>query len=83
MALRNAWQKMKDTLSAETRQFLVTRELWEIFLAKDRKVCPVIENLRLRRKKRLEKMFLRNVQECSSKIEALNEKGNLRILING
>ena len=35
MALRKAWQKMKRTLSSETRQFLVTRELWEIFLAMD------------------------------------------------
>ena len=37
MALRKAWQKMKRTLSSESRQFLVTRELWEIFLAKDQK----------------------------------------------
>ena len=41
MALRKAWQKMKRTLSLETRQFLVTSELWEIFLAKNQKDCPV------------------------------------------
>lgn len=41
MALRKAWQKMKRTLSSETRQFLVTSELWEIFLAKDQKDCSV------------------------------------------
>ena len=43
MALRKAWQQMKGTLSLEARQFLVTSELWEIFLAKDQiqKDCPV------------------------------------------
>ena len=41
MALRKAWQKMKRTLSQETRQFLVTRELWEIFLARDQKDSSV------------------------------------------
>ena len=46
MALRKAWQKMKKTLSLEERQFLVTSELWEIFLAIDqiqiqKKDCPV------------------------------------------
>ena len=41
MALRKAWQKMKTTLSSDTRQFLVTRELWEIFLAEDQKNCAV------------------------------------------
>ena len=37
MAFRKAWQKMKRTLPSETRKILVTRELWEIFLAKDQK----------------------------------------------
>ena len=41
MAFRKAWQKMKRTLSSETKQFLVTSELWEIFLTNDQKDCIV------------------------------------------
>ena len=75
MALRKAWARMKDTLPSHTRQFLVTSELWQIFLAKDQKDGSVIENLQMRRK---EKILPRNGHEYSSKIEALNEKGYLR-----
>ena len=67
MALRKAWQKMKRTLSSETRQFLVTSELWEIFLAKDQKNHTVIDKL-------LEKIL--------DRINLPNEKGNLGLLIN-
>ena len=67
MALRKAWQKMKRTLSSWTRQFLVTNELWEIFLAKDQMEMgsgaedsaqkeAYIEKLRLMRKKALENL---------------------------
>lgn len=67
MALRKAWQKMKRTLSSETRQFLVTSELWEIFLAKDQKDHTVIEKL-------LDKIL--------DGINFSNEKGNFGLLIN-
>ena len=56
MALRKAWQKMKRTLPSETRKFLVTRELWEIFLAKDQIDCSVSEEYKFSRQKRLEKI---------------------------
>ena len=67
MALRKAWQKMKRTLSSETRQFLVTSELWEIFMAKDQKDRTVIEKL---------------LDEILEGINFSNEKGNIGLLIN-
>ena len=67
MALRKAWQQMKRTLSLEARQFLVTSELWEIFLAKDQKNHTVIDKL-------LEKIL--------DRINLPNEKGNFGLLIN-
>ena len=67
MALRKAWQKMKRTLTSETRQLLVTSELWEIFLAKDQKNHTDIDEL-------LEKIL--------DRINLPNEKGNLGLLIN-
>ena len=67
MALRKAWQQMKGTLSLEARQFLVTSELWEIFLAKDQKNHTDIDKL-------LEKIL--------DRINLPNEKGNLGLLIN-
>ena len=82
MALRKAWQKMKRTLSSETRQFLVTSELWEIFLAKEPNHHSSIEKLQLMTQK-LEKILDRNEHEFSSRIEPSNEKGNLKIIIKG
>ena len=82
MAFRKAWQKMKRTLSSETRQFLVTSELWEIFLAKEPNHRSSIEKLQLMTQK-LEKILDRNEHEFSSRIEPSNEKGNLKIIING
>ena len=90
MAFRKAWQKMKRTLSLQTRQSLVTSELWEIFLAKDQMASGAedsaqreadIEKLRLMRKKRLEKTMASNRNDFSSQIEPI-EKGNLQLLMN-
>ena len=90
MAFRKAWQKMKRTLSSQTRQSLVTSELWEIFLAKDQMASGAedsaqreanIEKLRLMRRKRLEKTLASNRNDFSSQIEP-NEKGNLQLLMN-
>ena len=75
MALRKAWQKMRMTLSSETRQFLVTSELWEIFLVKDKKDHPDIEKLQLWREKRYGKIL-------ANKRKPSNEKGNFIVLIN-
>ena len=67
MALRKAWQQMKRTLSLEARQFLVTSELWKIFLAKEQKNHTDIDRL-------LEKIL--------DRVNLPNEKGNLGLLIN-
>ena len=77
MALRKAWQKMKRTLSLETRQFLVTCELWEIFLAKDYKDRSFIEEMQLMTQNRLEEILGMNGQKFSSQMKPSNEKGNL------
>ena len=82
MALRKAWQKMKRTLSSETRQFLVTTELWEIFLAKDQKYCSFIEELQLMTENKLEEILGRDGHKFSSQMTPSNEKSNLKHLIN-
>ena len=82
MALRKAWQKMKRTLSSWTRQFLVTNELWEIFLAKDQKDRSFIEELQLMTENLLEEILGRDGHKVSSQIKPSNEKGNLKQLIN-
>ena len=81
MALRKAWQKMKRTLSSETRQVLVTSELWEIFLAKDQKDHPDIEKLLLERQKRMEKI-LANGHKIPPWTYPSKEKGNIKVPIN-
>ena len=75
MALRKAWQKMKGTLSSETRQSLVTSELWEIFLAKDQ--SEVASGAEDSARKRLEMILARKRNDFSSKIKSSNENGNL------
>ena len=77
MALRKAWQKMKGTLSSETRQSLVTSELWEIFLAKDQKDRSFIEESQLMIQNRLEKILERNAHKIPSQIKPSNEIGNV------
>ena len=72
---------MRKTLSSETRQFLVTSELWEIFLAKDQKDFPDLEKLQLWRQRRLEKALAMNGHEFSSQRKTSNEKGNLSVVI--
>ena len=81
MALRKAWQKMKRNLSSEVRQSLVTSELWEIFKAKDQ--LEVASGAEDSARKRLEMNLAWNINDFSSKIKTSNEKGNLRIFING
>ena len=80
MALRKAWQKMKRTLSSGTRQFLVTNELWEIFLAKDQKDRSFIEELQLMTENLLEEILGRDGHKFSSQIKPSNEKGNLKLI---
>ena len=81
MALRKAWQKMKRNLSSEVRQSLVTSELWEIFQAKDQ--LEVASGAEDSARKRLEMNLARKRNDFSSKIKSSNEKGNLKIFING
>ena len=75
MALRKAWQKMKRTLSSEVRQSLVTSELWEIFLAKDK--SEVASGAEDSARKRLEMILARKRNDFSSKMKSSNENGNL------
>ena len=82
MALRKAWQQMKRTLSSETRQFLVTTELWAIFLAKEQKDRSVIEELQSMTKNRLEEILGRIGHKFSSQMTPSNEKSNFKHLIN-
>ena len=82
MALRKAWQKMKRILSSETRQLLVTTELWEIFLAKEQNDRSVIEEIQSMTQNRLEEILGRIGHKFSSQKTPSNEKSNLKHLIN-
>ena len=81
-SLRKAWQKMKRTLPSQTRQHLVTREMWEIFLVIDGKNQSISDKEQSIRNKMLEKNVAKNESEHSSLIEVSNEEGNLNSYSN-
>ena len=68
---------MKRTLPSQTRQHLVTREMWEIFLVIDGKNQSISDKEQSIRNKMLEKNVAKNGSEHSSLIEISNEEGNL------
>ena len=73
---------MKRTLPSETRQYLVTREMWEIFLAIDGKNQSISDKEQSIRNEIMEKNVAKNESEHSSLIEVSNEEGNLNSYSN-
>ena len=73
---------MKRTLPSETRQYLVTREMWEIFLAIDGKNQSISDKDQSIRNEMQEKDVAKIGSELASLIEVSNEEGNLNSYSN-